>query len=104
MRRSWFLLLIGPGALQVLLELVESFRPDLSIPRYPVSSGFQRCRFEMTGPVLRVPTPRDQSSRLEHLEVLGHRLQAHVKGLGELVHRRFTFGQADQDGASGRIG
>ena len=41
---------------------------------------------------------------LEHLEVLGDRLQADWEGLGEFVHSRVAMGEASEQRAAGGVG
>ena len=78
--------------------------PHLTVSLDPVDRRVQWLRLESTGAVLGILSPGDESGPLEHLEVLGHGLQAHVERLGQIVHVGLTRRQPGQKRATGRIG
>src|SRR5262249_39756660 len=97
-------LLLFLQLMQVFVESIETFLPELSVVLHPVGDLAQRAGVELAGTPLRVAAARDEPGPLEDLEVLGDRGEAHVKRLRELRHRRLALHQALENGAPCRIG
>jgi hypothetical protein len=102
------LLALVLGALDgvdVCAEPVEAVGPDLAVLGDPVDGVVEGRRLQPARPVLGVATSADEPGALEHLEVPGDGLQAHVERLGQLVHGRLAvLGQPDEDRPAGRVG
>src|SRR5262245_51777427 len=82
------------GRLLLRLELVEQRVearevrvPDLAVVLDPRVRRLERFRFDPARSSLRVAAARDQSSTLEHLQMLRDRGLAHIERLSELVDR-----------------
>ena len=88
----------------MLFEPIEPGLPDLPVSTDPLDGVIERCGLEAAGPVLGVLSSRDQPRALEHLEVLGDRLEAHVERFGQLVHRRLAVGEPGEDRSARRVG
>src|SRR5213594_3786262 len=80
--------------LEVALQLVEALLPVAPVVLDPVGDVLERIRLEPAGPPLRLAAALDQARALEHLEVLGHRGQADVEGLGQFHDRGLARGEA----------
>src|SRR6266540_2498021 len=89
---------------QVLIEAVEALLPEAPVALEPVGGVLQRCPVQPRGPRLRRASSRDQPGVLEHLEVLGDRLEAHGEGFGELVDRGLAVGEPCEDRTACRVG
>src|SRR6266508_2526000 len=92
------------GRLQALVEAVEASLPEPTVLLEPVDSFLHRRTPQPRGPKLRRAAARDQPRALEHLQVLGDRLDADREWLGQLVHSGLTLREARQDRAPRRIG
>src|SRR3989449_5724861 len=90
--------------LEVAVQLVEALLPVAPVILDPVGDVLERIRLEPAGPPLRLAAALDQARALEHLEVLGHRGQADVGGLGQLQDRGFARGETRKDRAPRGIG
>src|SRR2546427_11925402 len=75
--------------LEVAAQPVEALLPVAPVVLDPVGDVLEGIRLEPAGPPLRLASALDQARALEHLEVLGHRGQADVEGLGQ-----FQIGRA----------
>src|SRR6516225_10041694 len=71
---------------EVAVEPAEALFPVLPIELDPVGDALERVGLEPARAPLRLAAPLDQPGALEHLEMLGHRGQAHVEGLCDLEH------------------
>jgi hypothetical protein len=89
---------------QVLLELFEPVLPHLSVSPDPLDRVVERRGLQAAGPVLGVLPSCDQPRALQHLQVLGNRLEAHVERLGELVHGGLAGGEPGEDRSACRVG
>src|SRR5205823_8064346 len=89
---------------QAFVEPVEAALPEVPVRLEPLDSLAKRCALEAGRPKLRRAAARDQPRALEHLEMLGHRLDADRERLGELVHRRVALREPRQDRAPRRVG
>src|SRR6185436_18425673 len=69
----------------------------------PCLQLLQRRRLEMAGTVLRLPPPRDEAGAFEDFEVLGHRREAHVVGLGQFADGRIAGAEPCEDAPPCRI-
>src|SRR5436190_12979861 len=78
---------------QVLLQAVEVRLPEPPILAQPLRGVTQRPCAQAGRAVLRRSPPGDEPGALQHLEVLGHGLQAHRERLGELVDGRLALRQ-----------
>src|SRR5205085_11067774 len=90
---TMFLFLLFLQLLQVFVESIETFLPELAVVIHPAGHFFQRPGVELAGTPLRVAAARDEPGPLQHLEMLRHRGEAHVERLGQLGHRRLAFHQ-----------
>ena len=78
---------------QPLPEMVEASLPEATISLEPLGGVPQTRAVEPRGPELGLSTPRDQSRPLEHLEVLGDRLDADREGPSQLGYGGLALGQ-----------
>src|SRR5215211_6031985 len=85
------------GRLEACFEAVEAAFPERTILLEPSDGVLQRRRSQPRGPKLRRATTGDQPGLLQHLEVLGDRLDADRKGLGQLVDCGLTGHEPSQD-------
>src|SRR5215472_12698792 len=76
-------LLLALQLLQIHIEPVETLFPEPAVAPKPDIDVLECRAFDPARPPLRLAPARDQSGALEHLQMLGHRRQAHVEGLGE---------------------
>lgn len=67
----------------------------------PPGHQVEHVGLQVDRPALRLTSPTDQSGLAEHLEVLGHGLQADVVRLGQIVHGGVTAGQPSNEIAPG---
>src|SRR4051794_5212912 len=74
------------GALQPCLHPFEATLPKTPVSINPLGDQLQRRALEVGGAQLRRPSARDQPGPLQHLEVLGDRLDRDRQGLGQLAH------------------
>src|SRR5688500_8095565 len=84
----------------MLAEAVEALLPVAPVVRQPIGGFLERTALEPGRPQLRATAAYDQPGSLEHLEVLGDRLEADRERLRQLVHRRLALGQPGQDRAA----
>jgi len=89
---------------QVLLELVESFPPDLPVPLNPFDGGVQWRRLEPAGPVLGVAASVINLAPSSTFKCFETACRLNVKGLGELVDRSLPARQPGEDRPAGGIG
>src|SRR5213594_1507944 len=73
--------------LEVAAQPVEALLPVAPVVLDPVGDVLEGIRLEPAGPPLRLASALDQARALEDLEVLGHRGQADVEGLGQFHDR-----------------
>src|SRR5437870_625500 len=90
--------------LQALVEAIEALLPERTVLLEPLGRLAERGSVQTRGPQLRRAPARDQPCPLEHLEVLGHRLNGDRERLGKLVHRRLPVCEASEDRSPGRVG
>ena len=83
--------------------LVVAF-PNLPVALEPLSCLCERFRFETPRAALSVAATRDQTSALEHLQVLGNGRLGHGERLGQFVDRSLPGGQAGEDGPASGVG
>ena len=74
------------------------------VPLDPAGHQVQHLGFEVHRPALGVAAAADQPGLLQHLQVLGDRLHAHLVGLGELADRGVPDREPGHDVAPGRVG
>jgi hypothetical protein len=89
---------------QVIVQAVEAGFVYAAITLEPFVDVFKGARLQPARPPLRLASLRDQAGMLQHLQVLGNRRQAQLKGLGQLGYRRLTLAQPRQNGAPGGVG
>jgi hypothetical protein len=90
--------------LQALVEPVEASLPEATVRLEPFDSLLQRRPLQARRPKLGRAAARDQPRALQHLEVLGNRLDADRERLGQLVHSCLTLCEARQDLAPRWVG
>jgi hypothetical protein len=111
-RRHFFVViavLLGPlpfglQRLQIDVEAIQAFVEKAAVKAEPLVDILQRPRLDPARPPLRRAAARDQAGALQHLEMLGHRRQAHGEGFRQLRHRGFAQSEPRQDGPAGGIG
>jgi hypothetical protein len=86
------------------LHSIEAALPEPAIPVEEQGCLAEGLGVEPGRPKLCGPPTADQPGPLEHLEVLGDRLDADRERRGELCHRGLALGEASEDGAACRIG
>ena len=74
------------------------------VPLDPLGHEVEHLRFEVHRAALGVPRAAHQAGVLEHPQVLGHGLDGHVVGLGQLVDRGVAHGEPGDHVAPGGIG
>src|SRR6266851_5477668 len=90
--------------LQALVEAIEALLPEGTVLFEPFGGLAEVGSVQTRRPQLRRAPACDQSCPLEHLEVLGHRLNGDREWLGELVHRRLpVVCEASEDRTPGRV-
>src|SRR5262245_36581070 len=97
-------LVLALQLLEVAAQLVQALLPEAPVELDPVGDALERAGLQAAGAPLRFAAALDQARALEHLEVLGHRRQAHVEGLRDVEHRRFAGGEAREDRAPCWVG
>src|SRR5258708_13594718 len=90
------------GCLQALLEAIEALLPERTVLLEPFGRLAEAGSVQTRRPQLRRAPTCDQPCPLEHLEVLGHRLNGDRERLGELVHGRLPVSEACEDRTPGR--
>src|SRR6267378_2622170 len=93
--------------LQLCQQGVESAVVAFPVPAVTLKpfGGFREwLRLETSRTALRVAAPRNESSALEHLEMLGDRRLAHRKRLRQLHHRRLARRETGEDRPPSGIG
>src|SRR5439155_15075274 len=90
--------------LQALVESIETLLPERTVLLEPLGGLAEPRSMQTRRPQLRRTPTGDQPGPLEHLEVLGHRLNGDGERLGELVHRCFSVCEACEDRTTGRVG
>ena len=88
----------------MLVEEVEAAFPEPAVVLQPVGGALQRSALESRGAQLRGAPARDQPGALQHLEVLGDRLEADRERLGQLVDRGLALREPREDRAARGIG
>src|SRR6266542_4479904 len=91
------------GCLQALFEAIEALLPERTVLLEPLGRLAEPVSAQTRRPQLRRAPACDQPCSLEHLEVLGHRLNGDRERLGELVHRRLPVCEAGEDRTPGRV-
>src|SRR5580704_3370535 len=86
--------------MEVVIQVVETFDPELAILFYPVGNFFQRASVKLAGPPLCRTSAGDQLRVLQNFKVFGDGRKTHVKRLGEFGDRNCSAGEASQDGAA----
>src|SRR5712692_4858763 len=66
--------------LQIVIESIETFRPELPVVRNPIGNALERRGSDPAWPPLRLAPASNQSCVFQHLEVAGDGGQAHGKG------------------------
>src|SRR5215510_852533 len=89
---------------KILVQTVEALLPVATITPHPIGDLLEGTRRDPAGPPLSVAPALDQSSLLQHLEVLRNGWKAHLEWLGQLPNRRLPLGQTLEDRAPSRIG
>src|SRR5512143_1859228 len=69
---------------QIIVEPVETLFPEPAILLEPVVRFLERGSLDPAWPHLGIAAACDQTSALEHFQMLGNRRQTHVERLGEL--------------------
>lgn len=69
---------------------IEPLLPDLPVSGAPIDRRVEGCGVHPARPELGIAATGDQQGSLEHLQMLGHRLEADVERLGQLVDRRLA--------------
>ncbi len=75
-----------------------------AVPLDPLRHQVEDLRLEVHRAALGVPAPGDQARLLEHLQVLGDRLDGHLVGRGQLADRGVAGGEPGDHVAAGRVG
>src|SRR6266571_817677 len=83
--------------LQVLVQPVVALLPEAAVRLGPLGYLLQRPRFEPGRPPLTLPSPRDQTRPLQHLQMLRDRRQAHLERFCQLGHCGLPRRQACED-------
>src|SRR5687768_61124 len=83
--------------LRIGVEPVEALLPEFAVVAEPPCRLAQRRRAEPDRPVLRVPSARDESRLLEHLEVPGDGRLREIERRHELVDRGLPRREAGED-------
>src|SRR5216683_4303305 len=91
------------GCLQALVEAIEALLPEGTVLFEPFGRLAEAGSVQTRRPQLRRAPTCDQPCPLEHLEVLGHRLNGDRERLGELVHGRLPVCEACEDRTPGRV-
>src|SRR4051794_22822131 len=99
-----FMSMSGLSATETLLHALEPSLPEAAVSVDPRRSLPQGCTVDAGGTQLCGAPAGDQSGSLEHLEMLGDRLHADRKSLGELVDRRLSVGESLEDRPPGGVG
>src|SRR5437870_2552163 len=89
--------------LQALVEAIEALLPERTVLLEPLGGLTEPGSVQTRRPQLRRAPTCDKSGPLEHLEVLGHRLNGDRERFGELVHRRLAVCEAREDRTTGRV-
>src|SRR3954466_14560159 len=87
--------------IEVLAEPVEGLVPELAVVLEERRGVLEGRTLDPRGPQPPVLPARDKPRLLEHLQVLGHRLQRDRERLGELVDRRLAAREPREDLPSG---
>ena len=93
-----------PASRQHGVEAREALLGLPAVALDPLRHEVEHLGFQVHGSSLRLPGPRHQAGVLEHLEVLGDGLQAHVVGRGQVVDRVVALGEAGHHVPTGRVG
>src|ERR671919_699359 len=91
------------SVLQTLVHPLEAVLPEAPVALDPVRGLLQTSALEVGGTKPRDLSPGDQPSALQHLEVLGDRLDRDGEALGELGQRCVAAAQPVQDLPTGRV-
>src|SRR6202161_3267500 len=83
-------LLFGLQRLQIDVEAIQALVEKAAVKAEPLVDILQRPRLDPARPPLCRAAARDQTGALQHLEMLGHRRQAHGEGVRQLRHRGFA--------------
>src|SRR5215469_17745441 len=97
-------LLLALQLLQIHIEPIEALFPEFAIAPQPDVDVLERRALDAARPPLRFAAARDQARTLQHLQMLRHRRQAHVKRLGQLGDGCLAQRQTREDRTPGRIG
>src|SRR4051812_15875436 len=89
--------------LQALVEAIEALLPEGTVLLEPLGSLAEPVAVQARRPQLSRAPACDQSGPLEHLEVLGDRLNGDRERRSELVHRRLSVCEASEDRTTGRV-
>src|SRR4051794_35901086 len=95
---------LGLQCKQVGIESVVVVVPEVPERIGPFGNLLHGSRLQPAGTPLRLPTPRDQTSLFQHLEVFGNGRQGHREGSRQLVYRSLSAREAGKDLAPGWIG
>jgi len=91
---------LGEDGVEALVALLGS----LAVALDPLRHQVEDLRLEMARPPLRVPGLAHQAGVGKHLDVLGHRLDRDVVGIGQLPDGGVAHGEAGHHVAPRRIG
>src|SRR5690349_9689964 len=94
----------GTAVLQPAIHALEAALPEAAIGVDPRGRLLERLGVEVDGAELRHLAAGDQAGALQHLEVLGDRLNRDREALGELGEGGVAAAQPAQDLPSGRVG
>ncbi len=90
--------------MQIVVEAIKAFRPELAIAFHPFGDVLERDGLEAAGTALSVAAARNQAGAFQHFEVLGDGGLGHGERLGKICDRGLAGGEAGENGAARGIG
>src|ERR1700741_4683820 len=97
-------LLLSLQLLEVTIEAGKSLLPVAPVTLGPLRHLLQRPGLQLARPRLAAAAATDESSALEHFEMLGNCRLTHGKRFSELHHARLPVGEPREDSAARRVG
>jgi hypothetical protein len=92
------------GGVEVLLERVESGRPQVAVGREPLVEGLERLGAEAVQPTLGVGPDVDEAGLPQDPKVLGDSRLAQAQQFDQFAHRVLVTAEPVEDAASVGLG